>query len=182
MWTHPIGITGLTLSEVETWTLSTQVGTTTHADPRCKVSVCIIVSLIRSLLRGETSSESDIDAAIERSYAHVCSVLPKKTHQLEREYFEKHVHALSFEDLELDNRQRMGYVYKCLGSVILSLRLVMRSSTSPLPSQSLFEEIITDLIMYGGDADTNAAVAGSFPRYLSRPWISSGALGHGTQA
>ena len=56
----------------------------------------------------------------------------------------------------------IGYVYKCLGSAILALRFGMRQTASQFPiSPDVFENIITDLIMCGGDADTNACVAGA---------------------
>jgi ADP-ribosylglycohydrolase len=41
MRTHPIGIIGFGLTEEETWRLAVDVGSTTHADPRCKVACCI---------------------------------------------------------------------------------------------------------------------------------------------
>lgn len=67
------------------------------------------------------------------------------------------VTAQTFEELELDDSQKMGYVYKCLGSEILCLRLATHVTN---PTSHTFETFITDLIMQGGDADTNAAAAG----------------------
>jgi len=49
----------------------------------------------------------------------------------------------------------MGYVHKCLGSSLWCLREVMDGKRS-------YEQVMTDLIMEGGDADTNGAVAGAF--------------------
>jgi ADP-ribosylglycohydrolase len=51
--------------------LSINVGAITHADPRCTVSCCIEVSLVRALIRGDISDERDVDACIERSYRYV---------------------------------------------------------------------------------------------------------------
>ena len=48
----------------------------------------------------------------------------------------------------------MGYVYKCLGAALWCLRRV-------LDGQETFKSAITTLVMCGGDADTNAAVAGA---------------------
>lgn len=178
MRTHPIGVIGIGWSEEQTWQLATGVGRTTHVDPRCVVSCCISVGIIRGLLRGEILVESDLDKAIERAYDWVFSQ-PElmnpgldtelteweiKRH-LERPEFEKHVYAQTYDDLKLDNATSMGYVYKCLGSALLSLRLGMRAvekaGTSSLPPNTLFESLVTELIMEGGDADTNGSVAGA---------------------
>lgn len=82
--------------------------------------------------------------------------------RLNREEFDRHVYAISFSALELDDRQKMGYVYKCLGSAILCLRQAMwEVERTKIPSHTLFERLMTSLIMEGGDADTNGAVAGA---------------------
>lgn len=175
MRTHPIGVLGITLSEEEAWRLAAGVGMTTHADPRCTVACCISVGLIRGMLRGEISTEQDVDAAIERAYSFVHSQADLmnpgaytditeweiKRH-LDRKEFDRHVYAQTFDELKLDNQREMGYVYKCLGAAVLTLRLCVRAAQStPIPSKSLFEELMTDLIMEGGDSDTNGAAAGA---------------------
>lgn len=175
MRTHPIGVIGVGLPEEEVWRLAASVGMTTHADPRCTVACCISVGLIWGLLRGEITTMEHVDAAIERAYNWVVSqpdlMNPGlytditeweiKRH-LERKEFERHVYAQSLEDLKLDNHKEMGYVYKCLGSAILTLRLGIRAvQGSVLPSKELFEDLMTDLIMEGGDSDTNGAAAGA---------------------
>ncbi|KAF2683934.1 ADP-ribosylglycohydrolase [Lentithecium fluviatile CBS 122367] len=174
MRTHPIGVIGVGMEEVDCWILATSVGMTTHVDPRCTVACCISVGLVRGILRGEVSTEADVDKAIEKAYDWVLSQ-PElmnpglatelteweiKRH-LDRKEFERHVYVTSYADLYLDNHQEMGYVYKCLGSAILALRLCIRACASALPSKSLFEDLITDLIMEGGDSDTNGAAAGA---------------------
>ncbi|KAH7072091.1 ADP-ribosylglycohydrolase-domain-containing protein [Paraphoma chrysanthemicola] len=192
MRTHPIGIIGIGLSEEKTWKLSVQVGWNTHVDPRCTVSCCILVALIRGLLRGDITNEKDVDACIERSYAWV-KKNPKLMnpgddetlsdadieHHLERSVFEHHVYAKTLEDLKLDDGKSIGYVYKCLGSAILLLRLAMRKGSmlsatgGPLALATAFEELTVDLIMEGGDADTNGAAAcalvGAYLGYANLP-------------
>jgi hypothetical protein len=72
-------------------------------------------------------------------------------------------HAYSY--LYIDSS--IGYTFKCLASGIWALRqgLVAKQeafatkSTPDFPS--VFERIITELTMAGGDSDTNGAVAGS---------------------
>jgi hypothetical protein len=74
------------------------------------------------------------------------------------------------EELELDDRNakplKIGYVYKCLSSALVLLRLAMHKlnicvAGNPLSQKSLFEDLMVDLIMEGGDADTNGAAAGA---------------------
>ncbi|KAF1992930.1 ADP-ribosylglycohydrolase [Amniculicola lignicola CBS 123094] len=175
MRTHPIGVFCVGLSEEAAWKVAADIGRTTHVDPRCVVSCCISVGLIRGLLRGEIQTEEDLDKAIERAYDWVLSQpglmnpgldselteYEIKRH-LERKEFEKHVYAKAYEELKLDSQREMGYVYKCIGSAILMLRYGIRGlKKSPVPSKTLFENLVTDLIMEGGDSDTNGAAAGA---------------------
>lgn len=56
----------------------------------------------------------------------------------------------------------MGYTYKCIASGTWALSKALRRSTSTHEEkQRVFEQLITELTMAGGDADTNCAVAGS---------------------
>jgi len=180
MRTHPIGVIGMCLTEEQTWRLSVRVGRTTHVDPRCVVACCILVGVIRQLLRGQIETEKDMDAAIERAYEWVHrqpdimnpgqSVdLTEKQIQshLERQEFEKHVYAQTLVELQLDAHGKIGYVYKCLGAAVLLLRLaIRRTSRASLAvgvagRAQLFEKLMVQLIMEGGDADTNGAAAGA---------------------
>ncbi|KAF2658161.1 ADP-ribosylglycohydrolase [Lophiostoma macrostomum CBS 122681] len=177
MRTHPIALFCVGFPETAAWRVAADVGRTTHVDPRCVVSCCIVVCLIRGLVRGEITGEEDVDAAIERSYAWVCEqpelmnpgLDPELTRWeierlLERKEFERHVYAEGLDELELESSREMGYVYKCLGSAVLTLRLGMRMvGVCGVQGKvgEVFERLITDLILQGGDADTNAAVAGA---------------------
>lgn len=175
MRTHPIGVMCVGFPEEEAWKVAAAVGRTTHVDPRCVVACCISVGLIRGMLRGEILSEEDVNDAIERAYEWVRSQ-PELMNpgldedlteweierHLERREFERHVYAQEYEDLKLDSRKEIGYVYKCLGSAILALRLAIRGTAETVVApNNLFEEIMTDLIMEGGDSDTNGAAAGA---------------------
>jgi hypothetical protein len=74
---------------------------------------------------------------------------------------------------------QIGYVYKCLGSAIVLLRLAMEKIAiqtvvdGPLAAETMFEDLIVDLIMEGGDADTNGAAAaallGAYLGYAKLP-------------
>ena len=171
MRTHPIGIMCYDKGEEETFKVAAKVGRVTHVDPRCVVSCCVQVGLVRGILRGEVVNEKDVDGVIERAWEWVRArkdyVDPEGGEVIEellnREEFSRHCHAESLDELQLDDSMKMGYVYKCLGSAILTLRKAMRrEAESILPTGSrLFEDLIVELTMEGGDADTNACVAGA---------------------
>jgi ADP-ribosylglycohydrolase len=116
-------------------------------------------------------------------FLHENKAVPEVNQLLDHEEFSKHVDAQYFQDLQLDDSMTMGYVYKCLGSAVIALRQVIRltghtivtstksfdlpkklQSTEPQKwtNESPFEQIITELTMCGGDADTNCCVAGAF--------------------
>lgn len=180
MRTHPIGVIGVNLTEEQTWRLSVDVGRTTHVDPRCVVACCISVGLIRQLLRGQIQTTKDMDAAIERAYEwtrrqpDIMNPDPSAgltesqiRNHLDRQEFEKHVYTETLEELRLDDQLKMGYVYKCLGAAVWSLRRAIQSISSAFVAvgmvvrAQLFEKLIVQLITEGGDADTNGAAAGA---------------------
>ncbi|KAJ0420243.1 ADP-ribosylglycohydrolase-domain-containing protein [Aspergillus carlsbadensis] len=169
MRTYPLGVMCFDKTLEETFQIANEFSLVTHADPRCVVSCCLVTALIRGILREEVITEGDTDKVIEESLTWTESWLSEHNSlvndtnrypPIDRDEFRKHAFARSLEDLQLDDAMKMGYVYKTLGASILLLRQGMRLLASSNP-QSLFEDLITDLIMEGGDADTNAAVAGS---------------------
>ena len=179
MRTHPLGVMCVERSLEETFQIAADVGRITHVDPRCVVSCCLVTALVRAILRGELANEGDLDAMIEKAYKWVEGNeelrWPERKSNREQEEpsdeeprlvweeYRKHCYAETFNDLELDERQKIGYVYKCLGSAVLTLRSVLKRSawSTAIHSGEVFESLITELVMEGGDADTNACVAGA---------------------
>lgn len=184
---------------VETFRIAAQISRTTHIDPRCTVACCATTALVRGLLRGEVVDETGVDSILDQAFSYVhgneslrnpghedSAIPPASKEQdealLDRDEYVKNTRETHYSDLELDDSQKMGYVYKCLGSAVLALRLAMRATISKTLSMSatrnLFEETITDLIMQGGDADTNGCVAGA----LLGAWLGYSRLpGHWLQ-
>jgi ADP-ribosylglycohydrolase len=162
MRTHPLGIMCLPFSREATYKTAMDYSRVTHVDPRCVVSCCICTVLISETLKGTVKSEEDIDTILEDGFNWVHQNyrpdLDNQEPRLDRQEFVRHVYAKSLAELQLDHSMKIGYVYKCLGSAILCLRLAVRS---PQMSTNTFEVIITDLTMEGGDADTNACCAGA---------------------
>lgn len=174
MRTHPLGIICLPFDRNETYRIATKYSKVTHVDPRCVVSCCIATVLISEMLKGTITTEKEIDEVIESAFDWVSrEYRPNgevQNHPLDREEFEHYLYIKTMIELQLDDSQKMGYVYKTLGSAILCLRLAIRSSWT---SMDRFEVIITDLVMQGGDADTNAccaaALVGAFYGYSRLP-------------
>jgi ADP-ribosylglycohydrolase len=178
MRAHPIGIMCLDRSLRQSFKIAAELSMVTHPDPRCIFSCCVSVGLIRGLIRGEITEEYHIDEMIIKAndwygtwtipgYQALLLEMPEVAGvtTLDDKEWKRHLSIHSLSELELDDPQKMGYVYKALGSAVLLLRLALRKrkENPELGTEiSLFEDLITYLIMEGGDGDTNACVAGSF--------------------
>jgi ADP-ribosylglycohydrolase len=174
MRTHPLGLACLSRSLDETFDVAAGFSVMTHVDSRCVVACMIGTALVRGLIRGEVREEKDVDGLIETSIAAYDAVIAKlridgpgtdEDPPLDIAELKKHtVEPQTIASLELDTGG-IGYVYKTLGSGILLLRLAMRDmakSNDGLATQlTVFEPLITSLIMEGGDSDTNACFAGA---------------------
>ncbi|KAK0610941.1 ADP-ribosylglycohydrolase-domain-containing protein [Immersiella caudata] len=161
MRTHPLGLMCLWREEKEAFTLAADISRVTHVDPRC-VAACVVgTALVRALVRGDVVGEETLDGVVQRGREWVVA----QGEELDAEELDRHLQCSSLAELKLDESTSVGYVYKCLGSGILLLRLAMRkmagSGGSLLVRSRLFEELVTDLVMCGGDADTNACFAGA---------------------
>ncbi|ODM91812.1 hypothetical protein Ocin01_14871 [Orchesella cincta] len=64
----------------------------------------------------------------------------------------------SLSSLKLNERAKIGYTYKCLGS---GLYAGTRKQPEDMSSGEFYKHIITELTLETGDADTNCAVAGA---------------------
>jgi hypothetical protein len=64
-------------------------------------------------------------------------------------------------DIKCDESGAIGYTYKSLACGIWALRKALSAAPStPEAKAGVFERLITEITMAGGDSDTNAAVAG----------------------
>lgn len=203
MRTFPLGIICLEASQEDTFQRAARFSSITHPDLRCVVSCCLVTAAIRSLLRGDLLSEDDLESLYDSAFSWVtekwttCSerleILRYARTALQDQNIEstiaeptldkaelyRHLHVASIQDLQLDETRRIGYVYKCLGAAFLSLRLGMRQQKDGCSDmEGVFEEAITRITMEGGDADTNASVAGALvgafvgDLQLPRNWLN----------
>ncbi|KAH8899772.1 putative ADP-ribosylglycohydrolase [Thozetella sp. PMI_491] len=163
MRTHPLGVICIAKDEHETFEVAARFSRITHVDPRCVISCVIGTALVRCVARGEIQRKEDVDATIERALEWFLD--QPQEEKLDLDELRRHTNAISLEDLKLDEPQKIGYVYKTLGSGVVVLRRTIwkvQEGLGHLRSQlDIFEEVITDLIMEGGDADTNACFAGA---------------------
>lgn len=174
MRTHPLGIICLPFTLEETFRTAANMSRTTNVDPRCVLSCCVC-TLVRVIIRGEVLTEECVNVLARKAYEWVSRqeelldpggddgiIMPESSCEglLDLKEFEPHVHAKTLVELQLDDSRAMGYVYKCLGAAILTLRFGIRRASQAPSIDNTFEFLLTDLVLYGGDADINAAVTG----------------------
>jgi ADP-ribosylglycohydrolase len=169
MRTHPLGLMCLDKTPEQTFEVAASYSVMTHVDPRCIISCAIGTALVRGLVLGDITSEGHIDETIDRGLKwwtlyrerQMEDASRKGEPDLDMEEFYRHAKLEQLSDLELADGYKIGYVYKCFGAGVHLLRLAMRSGNTMQAQISIFEPLITDLIMLGGDADTNACFAGA---------------------
>lgn len=118
----------------------------THADPRCVGSCVAVCFAIRALLLGDPELRALVEKLAESGSHYAPEVQDCLTRVL----------ISSLEDLDLDEglnpgeTNRIGYTLKALSAGFWALL-----------HASSFEEGVSRVVHEGGDADTNAAVAGA---------------------
>ncbi|XP_052085314.1 ADP-ribosylarginine hydrolase Tri1-like [Mytilus californianus] len=140
---------------------------TTHSDPRCHAS-CVAVTTVMSLLlqRNERHIKKDgsynLTGVTEEAFRYASRLLPSYDQVKE---LKKYMFCETLKALELDEQCKSNYTYKTLGAAMWGLR------------QKDFRQAIQDIVMEGGDADANAAVAGALLgcklgiQAIPRTWI-----------
>lgn len=195
MRTHPLGLMCLSKTLEETFEIAASYSVMTHVDPRCIICCAVGTALVRGLTLGEIRGEGGIDDVAKKALewwekyreGQMKDESRKDEPDLDRDEFWRHVRVDDYADLELGQGWKIGYVYKCFGAGVHALRLAFRTLASRPKTlhneMSIFEPLITDLIMWGGDADTNAcfagALLGSFLGYKNLPTHWRDGLTHG---
>jgi ADP-ribosylglycohydrolase len=158
-----------------------QLCTTTHTDPRCQAScvyLCLIISRLLQYWSATTTAHQqsvpwfELLSILHTSYEEAEQILLTTSYAFEifttenteaieesKKEFRDYAHVdilqgKTIEQLQLDDGPTIGYTYKCLSVAIVALVQVAKLGRS-------FEDIMQLIIREGGDADTNAAVAGA---------------------
>ncbi|KAJ6241374.1 hypothetical protein M0813_23161 [Anaeramoeba flamelloides] len=133
----------------------------THFDPRCRAS-CVFVSLVCAMFLQGTDQKQDLESIFSIASKHCRniinseSLLDSKKKKLFINDFNTYVNAKDWISLRLDENKKIGYTFKCFASGVVALRLNKNKKGA-----KAFVNIMTQLIMEAGDADTNGAVAGA---------------------
>lgn len=126
----------------------------THADPRCTASCLVVATSVAFLLQASSLGENgDVTTILKEALGYASQLLSDEE---QREELKRHAHVNSLEELALDEPRTIGYTMKCLGAGVWALR---QCNSADPPD---FQAVIHAIVMQGGDADTNAAVAGAF--------------------
>lgn len=122
----------------------------THSDPRCLAS-CLMITIIiswhlQNSLLHQSPSHVTIEKYIEQSIDAVHAILPN----MDLSDFNNYTHISNLSDANLDDSKAMGYTYKCMASGLYGLR-----------SCKNFKTTLHEIVLEGGDSDTNGAVCGA---------------------
>ncbi|KAK0736680.1 ADP-ribosylglycohydrolase-domain-containing protein [Apiosordaria backusii] len=163
MRTHPLGLITLWEEEERCFEVAAGISRATHVDPRCVIACVVGGGLVRGLVRGEVHTEQDVEGLIERGKKWYESVGKQEGYpHVDWAELDNYTSGKGgLEGLKLDDQHAIGYVYKALGAGVVLLRMAMKRNHGLLDRVSLFEELTTELVMHGGDADTNACFAGA---------------------
>jgi ADP-ribosylglycohydrolase len=125
----------------------------THADPRCVLS-CVAVAVAIAVLGqpppGRPPPWDTVLAEVKASWGRVDAPAECKEEGL------TYLEPPSLAALGLDAPDQIGYTFKTMGAAFWGLSQVMQGGGA-----GVFERTIDALVRQGGDADTNAAVAGA---------------------
>lgn len=129
-----------------------KMGQVTHFDHRCVFATQIVCLVIARLLRGAPCKKvSDREKLVEDVLSTVfTSYHDQEASEQWEEHIRKYVFAKDLAELKLSDDHSIGYVLKSLGASMWAFRLAKS-----------FEHGVTAVTLEGGDADSNACVAGA---------------------
>ncbi|XP_062503400.1 ADP-ribosylarginine hydrolase Tri1-like isoform X2 [Corticium candelabrum] len=121
----------------------------THYDPRCQASCIAVCAIVALMLQGnhDLNDPKSLEDLLHIASDTAHGVLKSPDHIKD---FAHYTSTTNFDSINCSEPDKIGYTLKPLGAAYAALRL-----------QSDFKTIISDLVMRGGDADTNAVVAGA---------------------
>lgn len=127
---------------------------TTHCDPLAVASCVAQTHLIRKLALTPTDAPIDV-GWIDKATA--ACLVPYQGSRTATE-FVRWCGPRSLAEIDANSRDGRGYTMR---SFACSLWAFRRLAAAPRRDEALFRETLTELVMEGGDADTNGAIAGA---------------------
>ncbi|XP_076447850.1 ADP-ribosylarginine hydrolase Tri1-like [Babylonia areolata] len=129
-----------------------EICNTTHPDPRCHASVVAVTTAITLMMQRDEkhlkkNGDFAVDAIITDCFTYATRCLLGRYPEIKE--LKRHMFASSLKDLQLNEVGRTNFTLKTVGAAFWAFR------------QKDFRSAIQDIVMEGGDADANAAVAGA---------------------
>ncbi|PVD24337.1 hypothetical protein C0Q70_14817 [Pomacea canaliculata] len=129
-----------------------EICNTTHPDPRCQASVIAVTTAITLMMQRDEkhlkkNGEYAVDRIISDSYIYATRCLLERYPEIKE--LKHYMFASSLKDLQLNEVGKTSYTFKAVGAGFWALK------------QKDFRNALQDIVMEGGDADANAAVAGA---------------------
>jgi ADP-ribosylglycohydrolase len=123
---------------------------TTHYDPRCSISVAVITSILWNIINDTPGNDilsqaRKLCSSQAGSFKHFGADYETSYEEEALKYFD----MLTLEEMDLNNQ--IGYCLKCMACGVYAFRNRHRP----------YKDVILDIILAGGDADTNASPAGA---------------------
>lgn len=126
----------------------------THYGPLAQASCIYLTNIISNILQSEFVSKDDIEKFKNEALVLAKSFLDSRNAtSFQLEEFSHYTKDLNLSDVSWDDK-KLGYTLYCLQAFIYALN-------SNVQNEVDFKNILHELIRYGGDADTNGAVAGA---------------------
>lgn len=122
----------------------------THYDPRCSISVAVVVSIIWDLIN-DTDEKKILERARKLCTLEIGGFIPFGEEKEISYSFEalRYFDMISLDEMKLD--EQIGYCFKSMACALYAFRNRNRH----------YREVILEIILKGGDADSNAAPAGA---------------------
>ncbi len=147
---------------------------TTHADPR-STAACVAQTLLVRELAAVAPAAPIPAACLARPLRAALEGLSAKHRAEVLRWVGR---AARLEDLELDGRDERGYALKSLGCAVWAFRQLAAAPPAARDA-ALFKALVGQIAAAGGDADTNAAIAGAVVgaavgfRALPADWLAA---------
>jgi ADP-ribosylglycohydrolase len=125
------------------------ISKTTHYNPRCSISVAVVVSILWDIIY-----DTDESIILDRARK-LCGLYKGTFKSFECNEISYISEAQKYFDMktleEMDLNEQIGYCFKSMACAVYSFRNLHTN----------YKDIILEIILKGGDADSNAAPAGA---------------------